>query len=203
MPEPADEELAQLTRTGAVDTFGHLYARHWPAGLAFAKRLAGNTSDAEDIASEAFVKIIAALRAGKGPSGPFRPYLFRTIRSCAADHWSARDHQTRVMEIVPEPEEDPRLALLLEANDRALVVQAFVGLPARWQTVLWYLDVMEETPRTVAPLMGLKPNAVSSLATRARRGLRHAFLQAHLQAHPADPTDPGCEPPKRISLESR
>ena len=57
---------------------------------------------------------------------------------------------------------------------------AFASLPARWQTVLWHLDVEREPPRRVAPLLGLEPNAVSAVAARARKGLRQAYLEAYV-----------------------
>lgn len=41
-------------------------------------------------------------------------------------------------------------------------------------------DVEEESPSDVAPLFGLTANATAVLASRAREGLRQAYLQAHV-----------------------
>ena len=54
--------------------------------------------------------------------------------------------------------------------------RAFHSLPERWQLVLWHLEVEGQQPAEVAPLLGVKANAVSALAYRAREGLRAAYL---------------------------
>ena len=46
--------------------------------------------------------------------------------------------------------------------------------------MLWHTQVEGETPAQVGALLGMAPGAVSSLAFRAREGLREAYLQAHL-----------------------
>ncbi|WP_309106233.1 sigma-70 family RNA polymerase sigma factor [Arthrobacter sp.] len=187
----SDEDLVTSVAEGdhpaAVE---ELYRRHWDANLLFAKRLMANDFDAEDIASEAFLKVIAAIRRGLGPRGPFRPYLFRAVRSCAADHWGAQARHSTDGDVEAAPEEDPGYARVLDEADRSLAASAFATLPIRWQTVLWHLDVQGDPPRRVGPLLGLEPNAVSAVAARARRGLRQAYLQAYV----AGSLGEACEP---------
>jgi DNA-directed RNA polymerase specialized sigma24 family protein len=65
---------------------------------------------------------------------------------------------------------------VLDSQDHQRVLAALQSLPKRWQTVLWYTDVLQEKPRNIAPLMGIAPNAVSALVLRARKGLREAYL---------------------------
>lgn len=187
----ADEDLVAAVADGddpkAVE---ELYRRHWDANLLFAKRLMANDFDAEDIASESFLKVVAAIRRGLGPRGPFRPYMFRAVRSCAADHWGAQARHSLDGAVEAAPEEDPGYARVLDEADRSLAASAFAALPIRWQTVLWHLDVEGDPPRRVGPLLGLEPNAVSAVAARARRGLRQAYLQAYV----AGSLDEACQP---------
>lgn len=187
----ADEDLVAAVADGddpsAVE---ELYRRHWDANLLFAKRLMANDFDAEDIASESFLKVVAAIRRGLGPRGPFRPYMFRAVRSCAADHWGAQARHSLDGAVEASPEEDPGYARVLDEADRSLAASAFAALPVRWQTVLWHLDVEGDPPRRVGPLLGLEPNAVSAVAARARRGLRQAYLQAYV----AESLDEACQP---------
>ncbi|WP_458112376.1 sigma-70 family RNA polymerase sigma factor [Arthrobacter sp. R1-13] len=187
----SDEDLVAAVADGddpaAVE---ELYRRHWDANLLFAKRLMANDFDAEDIASESFLKVLAAIRRGLGPRGPFRPYMFRAVRSCAADHWGAQARHSADGDVEAAPEEDPGYARVLDEADRSLAASAFATLPVRWQTVLWHLDVEGDPPRRLAPLLGLEPNAVSAIAARARRGLRQAYLQAYV----AGSLDEACEP---------
>ena len=69
---------------------------------------------------------------------------------------------------------------VLAKMESGLVATAFAQLPERWQAVLWHTQVEGETPAQVGALLGMAPGAVSSLAFRAREGLREAYLQAHL-----------------------
>ena len=187
----SDEDLVAAVAEGDDPTaVEELYRRHWDANLVFAKRLMANDFDAEDIASESFLKVVAAIRRGLGPRGPFRPYMFRAVRSCAADHWGAQARHSLDGAVEAAPEEDPGYARVLDEADRSLAASAFASLPIRWQTVLWHLDVEGDPPRRVGPLLGLEPNAVSAVAARARRGLRQAYLQAYV----AGSLDEACQP---------
>ena len=177
---PSDEELISSVHDQDAAAIEELYRRHAPSGLSYAKRLLGNDFDADDISSEAFLKVIHAIQRGNGPDGPFRPYLLRAIKTTAADHWSARSRQELVEEPIELPHDEDGYEQILHEKDRELAGAAFASLPARWQTVLWHVDVEGERPRQVGPLLGLEPNAVSAIAARARKGLRLAYLEAYV-----------------------
>jgi hypothetical protein len=70
--------------------------------------------------------------------------------------------------------------------ERNLVGEALQALPARWRTVLWLTEVEGLSPAEVSRRIGIKPNAVAALAYRARKGLREAYLQAHLKAEASE-----------------
>ncbi len=179
---PSDE----LTVRGGVSehAWAELYRLHWEAGVAFAYSLTGNQADAEDLASQSFLKILAAVRAGAGPTGPFRPYLYRAIRTCAVDLWRRRNQEHTVDHVPDAGAEDPGFAGVDEGENRQIAAQAFASLPARWQEVIHHTDVLGLPPRQVAPVVGIAPNAVSALYRRARRGLREAYLTEHAGAAP-------------------
>jgi RNA polymerase sigma factor (sigma-70 family) len=167
-----------------------LYSRHYDAGLRFARRLMTNRADAEDIAHEAFLKVIASIRRGNGPDTAFRPYFLRAVRTTAADRWSEQAKETPTDHTVDTPIEDPSLAAVLQRDAPELVMRAFQSLPQRWMTVLWHAEVEREPPRRIAPVLGIAPGAVSALLLRARRGLREAYLSAYAEA----PLHSECEP---------
>jgi RNA polymerase sigma factor (sigma-70 family) len=145
---------------------------------------------ADDIVAEAFARVLAAIRAGGGPDHAFRPYLLAAVRNLANDWIAARRRVTVIGDL--DEEADDRSAPLIsgfsgdaatEAEARAearLIVRAFSRLPKRWRAVLWQLEVEGKTPAEVAPVFGLSGNGVSALATRAREGLRQAYLQEHI-----------------------
>ena len=180
--DASDMELVEYTREGDSAAFGELWIRHSPAGRAVAR---SHRFDADDLLSEAFARVLHAITSGGGPTAAFRPYLFTTIRNVSMQWARAKSADaSEELDLIADPstEEDASLAAL----DRSLTVSAFRSLPTRWQEALWYSEVEQLSPAEVAPLLGMKANAVSALTYRAREGLRQAWIQAHLR-RTADP----------------
>jgi RNA polymerase sigma factor (sigma-70 family) len=182
--EASDMELVEYTRAGNSAAFGELWVRHSSAGRAVAR---SHRFDADDLLSEAFARVFQAISAGGGPTAAFRPYLFTTIRNVSMQWARAKSADaSEDLDLMADPstEEDASLAAL----DKSLTVNAFRSLPTRWQEALWYSEVEQLSSAEIAPLLGMKANAVSALTYRAREGLRQAWIQAHLQRT----TDPEC-----------
>ncbi|MFC8922907.1 zf-HC2 domain-containing protein [Cellulosimicrobium sp. NPDC057127] len=179
-----DVELADAVRAGDVDAFTVLWERHAAAGRAAARRLT-STYDPDDVVQEAYLRVLRSLQLGSGPTGPFRPYLYSTLRTVVAT-WSRTPAPVPVDE-VPDVADDTDVPA--ELLDRSMTVQAFRELPERWQSVLWYTEVESMGSREAGRLLGLTPGATAALAYRAREGLRRAWLQSHLNA---DAAAPGC-----------
>lgn len=166
----------------------------WREHVADARRLAlllAGPNDADELVAEAFARVLTRLRAGRGPTTSFRAYLHVTIRN------THRDRQRRGAELPVsdqpwlldqehEPDEadesagsdgsgtDPGIA------DTERAARAFASLPDAWQQVLWHVEVEGRRPRELVGVLGLRARAVSSLAHRAREGLRTAYLDQHV-----------------------
>lgn len=172
-----DAVLIERARTSDPDAIEVLWRRHRPAAVRFAYGLVGPT-DAEDLVSEAFANIYQTLRNGGGPDALFRPYLFTSVKNLAI-RWGVRESSMSLDAVDPDllPGDgavDSALAL-----DRSMVAQVFRALPTRWQEVLWYTEVEQLRPQSVAPFLGMSANAVAALSHRAREGFRRAWLEAH------------------------
>jgi RNA polymerase sigma factor (sigma-70 family) len=181
----SDVELIARVRAGSDAAFSMLYERHLGAARAAARSLGASRADVDDLTSEAFTRLLAAMRRGGGPEVAFRPYLMTCVRNAFYDK-GRKDGRVDVPGEVPE---DVNLALLNvppDSEDARMVAAAFASLPERWQMVLWHTEVEGRPAAEVGPLLGLAPNAVAALAYRAREGLRQAYLQAHLQLPPPD-----------------
>lgn len=180
----ADSDLVELVRAGNTQAFGVLWQRHAGPGKAVARGFSAS-QDPDDLVAEAFTKIFQSIQAGKGPTMAFRAYLFTTIRNVSAS-WgrTSKEDSTDEFDDLVDPRtlEDESLAAL----DRSLTATAFRTLPTRWQEALWYSEVERMTVQQIAPLLGMKTNAVSALTFRAREGLRQAWIQAHISSVPAD-----------------
>lgn len=179
----SDSELLSLSRDGDGGAFAELWNRHRRAGHAAARSIAPSL-DSDDLVAGAYLKIFELVREGRGPTGAFRPYLYRVISSLAADAFRSPEHAVADLEAIPAlsgagPWED-------EAFDRDAAARAFAALPERWRTVLWYTVVEGLPPREVAPMLGLSANGVSALAARAREGLQAAWVESHADMEVAD-----------------
>lgn len=174
----SDQALVAAARTGDRGAFGALWERHADAGRRYAAAMT-RAFDADDLVSEAYVKIYAAIQAGKGPSGPFRPYLLVTIRNIAIG-WAKRRREGPLDDADEIP--DPRAtdAGVLASVDANLTARAFRSLPDRWQEVLWFTEVQGLPTADVARRLGMTVSGVGMLALRAREGLRQAWIQAHI-----------------------
>lgn len=180
----ADAELILRARSGAGTAFAELWRRHHSSGIAAAQSITSSI-DPGELVQESFTRIHQAILKGSGPNGSFRAHLFTTIRNTAAA-WGrpSRDTVTEELETVTDP--DSAELSSTEALDPALTAQAFRGLPARWQEVLWYADIEQMDAAQAAPLLGMRAGAVSQLASRAREGFREAWLQVQLRSTASD-----------------
>lgn len=176
----SDAELLNRVREGESEAYGVLYRRHADAARRLATVLTHDRGEGEDLAAEAFAKVLASLRAGGGPQTAFRPYLLTAVRNAFYDRVrrSSRVEPTDTIEDYekPEPYEDPSIAAL----ERSYAARAFARLPERWRAVLWHTEVEGESPTQIAPLFGLSANAVAVLAYRARERLKQGYLAEHI-----------------------
>jgi len=182
----SEEELLDRAREGDRSAFGTLYLRHRDAARKVAGMCASSAADAEDAVAEGFARVFAALPRMAGRQIAFRPYLLTCVRNAATDRLR-RERRIDLREQMPETpgtaQADDMALLGLEKN---LVGEALQALPARWRTVLWLTEVEGLSPAEVSRRIGIKPNAVAALAYRARKGLREAYLQAHLKAEASE-----------------
>ena len=185
--ELSDAELISAVRGGDVSAYGDLFARHREAATRLARQLV-STSDADDLVSEAFAKVLNVLLAGGGPDVAFRAYLLTAVRRLHVDKIRATNRAMPTDDLTQFDQGEPFNDTVLAGFEGGAAARAYASLPERWQLVLWHLEVEGQKPAEVAPLLGMTPNSVSALAYRAREGLR----QAYLQMHSADISDSEC-----------
>jgi RNA polymerase sigma factor (sigma-70 family) len=187
--ELSDAELVRATRDGSRRAYAALYARHSLSALKYAKTL--TSSDADDVVSEAFLKVYSAIKAGRGPEEDFRYYVRSAVRNTYVSMVRARRTDPAgdaIEDVVGDRGAD---IASLRSFDGSVTARAFLSLPTRWQEVLWYTEVEGYTREHTATLLGMNANAVSALSFRAREALRTAWLQEHISA--GSDLDRGCE----------
>ena len=183
-------------RAGDDSAYEELFRRHAEAVRRYARTCCRDAHTADDLTAEVFARTLQAVRGGAGPEHAVRAYLLTTVRRVAAA-WTKTAKREQLVEdfAVFAAQAVARLRGVADADDtldlgadvramheaeQSLAMQAFRSLPERWQAVLWHTTVEEESPSEVAPLFGLTANATAVLASRAREGLKQAYLQAHV-----------------------
>lgn len=169
------ESLTEQVRAGHVAAYGQLYQLHYPRAWRRSAYFSRNPPEREDLVAQAFEHVLLALRAGGGPDDEgFGTYLAVTIRNLAITRARWRRHERLTEEIEALDLAAGPSAVVLDDEQRRLLVRAVNTLDIRWQTILFLLDVKRRSITEVAELLHLEPNAVSALAYRARRALRAA-----------------------------
>ncbi|GHC03574.1 hypothetical protein GCM10010348_25990 [Streptomyces anthocyanicus] len=190
----SDAELIGRMRSGDDTAYEELYRRHADAVRRYARTCCRDAHTADDLTAEVFARMLQAVRGGSGPEHAVRAYLLTAVRRVAAG-WTRSAGREQLVEdfavfaaqaahTAKVPDDD---TLELGADVRAMheaeqsmAMRAFRSLPERWQAVLWHTEVEDESPSEVAMLFGLDANGTRVLASRAREGLKQAYLQAHV-----------------------
>ncbi|MFE6703225.1 sigma-70 family RNA polymerase sigma factor [Streptomyces sp. NPDC057718] len=190
----SDARLIEDMRAGDDQAYEELFRRHSGAVQRYARSCCRDAHTADDLTAEVFARTLQAVRGGKGPTEAVRAYLMTAVRHVAAA-WTKsakREHLVDDFAVFAtqatrssELSDDDTLelgadVLAMHEAEQTMAMQAFRSLPERWQAVLWHTTVEEESPSEIAPLFGLTANATAVLASRAREGLKQAYLQAHV-----------------------
>ncbi|MCT7356245.1 sigma-70 family RNA polymerase sigma factor, partial [Streptomyces sp. 15-116A] len=193
---PSDAELIARMRSGDDTAYEELYRRHSQAVRRYARTCCRDAHTAEDLTAEVFARMLQAVRGGSGPEHAVRAYLLTSVRRVAATWTQSAKREQLVDDFavfatqaarVSDASDTDTLDLgadvrAMHEAERSLAMQAFRSLPERWQAVLWHTEVEDESPSEVATLFGLDANGTRVLASRAREGLKQAYLQAHVSS---------------------
>lgn len=193
---PADADLIARMRGGDDSAYEELYRRHTEAVRRYARTCCRDAHTADDLTAEVFARMLQAVRGGSGPEHAVRAYLLTTVRRVAASWTKSAKREQLVDDFAVFAAQAARVAEMSDADtldlgadvramheaEQSMAMRAFRSLPERWQAVLWHTEVEDESPSEVATLFGLDANGTRVLASRAREGLKQAYLQAHVSA---------------------
>ncbi|WP_020018231.1 RNA polymerase sigma factor [Promicromonospora sukumoe] len=184
--ELPDIELFTRARAGDTVAIDLVWRRHYPYALKVARRYTRSHSDADDLAAEAFVRILSLLRAGRGPREHGKTYVARTVRNIATDRSRRRQPPTTVIDEAHDlPAWDDPASAALSAMELGDVLEGLAACPPRQRYAL-QMTVFEGVPiATVAQDLGISKNAVAALLVRARESIRRFVARGvHEQGAP-------------------
>lgn len=157
------------------DVFNAFYERTARPVWAYLARVSGNTSLADDLLQETYLRFLGA----KIPDGEVacRQYLFRIASNLLRDHW--RRLQPVPLDHLPES----TLIAPSSLNDggieaRTTLAWAFPRLRPRDRQLLWLAYAEGASHREIAEVTGLRVTSIRLLLFRAKRKLAR-FLRPY------------------------
>jgi RNA polymerase sigma-70 factor (ECF subfamily) len=166
-----DEQLMMRAARGEMDAFEELVRRHQDTAVGVAYRYLGNRTLAEDIAQEAFLKILDAAERYK-PTAKFTTYLYGVVWRLCVDTYRKKtslNWDTRTPRAGDSAAPDERMQRE-ETADR--VRQALAQLPPRQRMALVLQHYEGMSYEEIGQALECSPSAVGALLTRARDTLR-------------------------------
>ncbi len=169
-----DEQLMIAVGKGDMAAFEQIVIRYQQYAWRIAYRYTGNSSDAEEIAQEAFLRILDSAKSYR-PSAKFSTYLYRVLANLCLDH--ARKKRPLFAGDFPvdkELAETPYSNLQIQEQDRG-IKSAVDSLPTRQRlaVILRYYENLSYSQ--IADAMNTSVKATERLLDRARKQLESSL----------------------------
>lgn len=185
----ADDDEAALVaafRAGDVSAFESIYRLHNRYVHMQARRVLSDAHRAEDIAQEAFLRLVRQLLSGDAPIR-LRAWLHRTTTNLAIDeHRRSRTQQQYQEQASPIDELQRALdrqdsghpeRMAEQSEVRAVIARVIELLPPRYRRILALRELEGLDYPSIGRVMGLSVSAVESLLFRARRRFTEVYRQ--------------------------
>src|ERR1700688_3171083 len=169
-----DEALARFEEL-AWPLFDSLYN--------FARWIAHDADDAEDLVQETYLKALRGFASFQSGTN-FQAWIFQILRNTFL---SSRSKLERRMSIALDPEEDgPDLAvdtetpetILMNHVNSQLVQRAIDDLPVHYRETLLLCEVEEMSYQEIAEVLSIPIGTVMSRLARARKAVRESLLSS-------------------------
>lgn len=180
---PTEDRLLAQARLANQEAIMEIYESYQPPIYQFIRMQVGDSSLAEDLTSDVFLKFIEAIRKGKAPRHSLRGWLFRVARNLVYKHYGKVKQfpTTTLDEWLPASSyENPEVQFMRSLNIEQ-AREALRMLSSEQQEVIilrfgQFLS-LEET----ADIMGKRVGAVKSLQFRAVNTLRKMLQQPGME----------------------
>jgi RNA polymerase sigma-70 factor (sigma-E family) len=156
-------------RVGALrsNTFEDLYAAHGREAVRLAYLMTGDRALAEDVAQEAFVRLLRGFHNLRDPEA-FRAYLLRTVTNLTKSHFRKSKRERDFSRLgTDHRNEDP-----VDLGSRDMLWSALLRLPERQRTALVLHYCHDLSEQQTADVMQISLKALKSLVGRGLAKLR-------------------------------
>jgi len=169
------EDAVLLTKAARGDraAFATLYDRHATGVFAYALRLTGEQSSAEDVTQETFLALLGSHRFD--PSRSFGAWLLTLARNEAFDLLRRRKVRK---ETGLDGALDPPAPPGTDPGTREAVDAALSAVPEEFREAVWLCDGMEMSYQEAAEVMDCEIGTVGSRVARGRKLLREQLSRS-------------------------
>ncbi len=184
----SDAELLQAYAQGAAGAAQVLTERLLPRVFGQAYRILNDRAEAEDVAQEAFLRLWKIAPDWDADRAKVTTWVYRIVMNLCTDR--LRKVKNSALDDAPEVADDGQSAEahLLEISRQKALYQALGTLPERQAQAMSLRHLEELSNPEIAEIMGLSVEAVESLLSRGKRGLKVALqAQQHALGYQDDP----------------
>ncbi len=172
LADDSDDALVGRIATGDQRAWAAVVDRHSSAVLGCAWRMLGDRAEAEDVAQETFVRLMAKAEAWQGGGPKLRTWLYRVaVNLCIDRRRARRTEPLEEIELRPDPTADePAVRRRLDLSRS--VGRALAALPDRQRMALTLVHFQGLSNIEAASTLDVSVEALESLLARARRAMR-------------------------------
>ena len=146
----------------------------------FARWIACDSDDAEDLVQETYLKALRSF-ASFQPGTNFRAWIFQILRNTFLS--SRTKFERRMTEALDSDEGEPELAvdaetpetILINRSDSQLLQRAIDDLPVHYRETLLLCEVEEMSYQEIAQILSIPIGTVMSRLARARKAVRESL----------------------------
>ena len=149
-----------------------LYEEYYDRIASYAYTRVGNRCDAEDIASETFLKALESLKNYRDQGVPIQAWLFKIAHNLVVDHFRRLAKKREIMKVADEVNPAVAVEINMQIED---VKQAMEKLTAEQREVLQLRFFGELTSKEVGQTMNKSDGAVREMQRAALEKLRRVL----------------------------
>ena len=177
-----DEALVAQSASGNHRAFRLLMVRHMGRTIRLAESILGGSSDADDVAQEAFVRIWKGASSFDPAVARFTTWLYRIVVNLAIDR-SRRARGDPIEAAADIAADEPgALAGLIAKEEQDAVTACISQLPERQRAAIALFHFEGLSGREAAAVMEVSEKAFESLLIRARATLKQRLLETQVHS---------------------
>jgi RNA polymerase sigma-70 factor (ECF subfamily) len=162
-----------LTPKGPLN-FEALFDAVYPSLFRYCNRLTGDPDQADDLAQEAFFRLLD--RGAEGTEAGLRSWLFMVATNLVRDRSRTRETRRRILSAFPPPENEPGPEQDLARSEEIQRVRRALEVLSQRDREMLLLRQEGFSYREIAEVAGVSPRSVGTILARALQRLANEMM---------------------------